>query len=173
MEYKITFWHQLRQLIGVVIGIPVALFLIYAFYQLVGDFSSVTTVIIIYFSVTFGITIFVHCEYYLLNRGAKLFIDGDKKTISFPDVDSMPFEDLEKITLLVTQLNYGEGNIWVLPSDPYHYAIIRCKGNKKFVFTSLMALDIAKAIKDIQNVPIEKKLRPIPSPLLARAFGSE
>ena len=80
--------------------------------------------------------------------------------------------DVEKITIMMTQLLYRPfGNIMVLPSDPYNYAIIQFSNKKEFIFTSLLASDVEKVMKTIFGAPIERKLRPIPSPTLARLFG--
>jgi hypothetical protein len=71
----------------------------------------------------------------------------------------------------MTQLWYSSGNIGVLPSDPYSYAIIKYNGDKEFIFTSLMASDVESVMKQIAEVPLERKLRPIPSPMLSKLFG--
>ena len=171
MKYKITFINQIKQLLGVILGIPAAGIIIYFSYQAVGDFSVATTIGFIYFAVVFSITIFIHCEYYLLNKGKVVFIDVDKKIISFDENDPVSFANIEKITLSMTQLRYSSGNIWVLPSDPYHFAIIKYDGGKEFIFTSLMVSDVESVMKQITGVPLERKLRPIPSPMLSKLFG--
>jgi hypothetical protein len=171
MQYKITFINQIKQLIGVIIGIPAAGILIYFYYQAVGDFSTVTTIGFIYFGVVFSITIFIHCEYYVLNKRKIVFIDVDKKIISFDENDSVSFANIEKITILMTQLRYSSGNIWVLPSDPYNFAIIKYHSGEEFIFTSLMASDVESVMKQITGVPTERKLRPIPSPMLSKIFA--
>jgi hypothetical protein len=171
MKYKITFINQIKQLLGVIIGIPIAGIIIYISYQAVGDFSAATTIGFIYFSIVYFITIFIHCEYYTLNKGKIVFIKADKKIISFEENEPVSFENIEKITISMTQLKYYSGNIWVLPSDPYHYAVIKYNGGKEFIFTSLMASDIESIMKQITGVPLERNLRPIPSPMLSNLFG--
>jgi hypothetical protein len=171
MKYKITFINQIKQLLGVILGIPIAGVIIYVFYQAVGDFSACTTIGLIYFSITFFIAIFIHCEYYVLNKGKLVFIDTDKKIISFEENEPISFKNIEKITISMTQLWYNSGNIWVLPSDSYHYAIIKYDDGKEFIFTSLMASDVECVMKLISGVPLERKLRPIPSPMLSKLFG--
>ena len=171
MKYKITFINQIKQLIGVIIGIPIAGVIIYIYYQRVGDFSAATTIGLTYFSVVYFITIFIHCEYYALNKGKIVFINAEKNTVWFKENEPVSFENIEKITISMTQLKFYSGNIWVLPSDPYHYAIIKYDGNKEFIFTSLMASDVESVMKQIKGVPLERKLRPIPSPMLSKLFG--
>jgi hypothetical protein len=171
MEYRITFTNQIKQLIGVIIGISIAGVLIYYFYQASGEFSAATTILFTYFSVVFFITIFIHCEYYALNKGKIVFINTEKNTVYFEENNPISFENIEKITISMTQLQYYSGNIWVLPSDPYSYAIIKYDGGKEFIFTSLMASDVESVMKQIKGVPLERKLRPIPSPMLSKLFG--
>jgi hypothetical protein len=171
MKYKITFTNQIKQLRGVIFGVPAAGILIYFYYQAVGDFSVATTIGFWYFSVVFFITIAIHCEYYVLNKGKIVFIDVDKEIISFEENELVSFANIEKITILMTQLWYNSGNIWVLPSDPYHFAIIKYNGDKEFIFTSLLASDVESVMKQITGGKVERKLRPIPSPALSKLFG--
>jgi hypothetical protein len=171
MSYKITFINQIKHLMGIIVGIPIAIVLIYTSYQTVGDFSAATTFVFVYFSVAFTITITIHCEYYALNKKKIVFLDVDKKTISIGENVPISFENIENITISMTQLRYSSGNIWVLPSDPYSYAIIKYNGGKEFIFTSLMAFDVESVMKQITGVALERRLSPIPSPLFSRLLG--
>jgi len=89
----------------------------------------------------------------------------------FEENEPVSFDNVEKITISMTQLLYNKGFIWVLPSDSYNYAIIKYNSGKEFIFTSLMAPDVESVIRQIKGVPVERKLRPIPSPMLAKLFG--
>lgn len=171
MKYKITLLNQLKQLLGVIIGMPIAGVLIYIFYQEAGEFSAATTIGFAYFSVVYFITIFIHCEYYALNKGKVVFINSEKNTVSFEENNPISFANIEKITISMTQLQFYSGGIWVLPSDPYNYAIIQYDGGKEFIFTSLMASAVESVMKQIKGVPLERQLRPIPSPMLSKLFG--
>lgn len=168
MKYNISLKNQVTQLIGIILLGPIFGGLTYYFYKSDGGFSTALSVFVIYIAVTFLITILIHCEYYSLNKGRTIILDTDKKTISFSEDELIPFQKIQKITVSMTQLWYYKGNVWVLPSDLYHYATIEYEGNKKFVFTSLMAYDVEKIMKEIEGVIIERNLRPIPSPMLSR-----
>src|SRR5580700_8394693 len=99
MKYKITFINQIKQLNGLIIGIPIAGVLIYYFYQADGDFSAGATIFFTYLSVAFFITIFIHCEYYALNKGKIVYINTEKNTVCFEENEPIPFENIEKITI--------------------------------------------------------------------------
>jgi hypothetical protein len=172
MKYKITFLNQITQLWGVTIGVPFAVYLIYLFSDGFTDFSSATTAGFIYFSTVFFITIFIHCEFYFLNKGKIVIINEDQKTISFDANTTMHFEELEKITLFMTQLKFYKSNYWIFPSDPYHYAIIKYKNGTAFIFTSLMTSEVEVAMNKITGVQIDRKLQPIPSPMLSKLLRS-
>ena len=171
-NYRIKLTNQLDQLRGIIIGVPILGLLFYYFYQQGDDLSPLTLILFSYFGMAFAITVFIHCEYYKLNKGRTVIIDIHQKTISFSENQRFSFENVEKITVMMTQLLYRPfGNIMVLPSDPYNYAIIQFSNKKEFIFTSLLTSDVEKAMKTISGTPIERKLRPIPSPMLARLFG--
>jgi len=114
--------------------------------------------------------LFVHIEYYLINRNDVVLIGAEQKMISFNNKIAVPFNNIEKITLVMSFVLYRNDTVKFTPWDSYHYALIKMKDGGKFFFTNLMAYKVDEAMRGISEVPIEKARRFIASPLLLRCW---
>jgi len=170
MECKITLKNQLKALRFLIFGSLIYCIVIYAFYNNVGYNSSLAIFFSIYYVALLLPTLFLHAEYYLINKNKTLNINPIEKTISFNYRESVNFKEIEKIILILTPVMYRNDGLRFFPFDNYHYSVIKMKDGKRFVFTSLMAFRLEEALKEICGVPIEKKSRFIPSPFLLRSW---
>lgn len=110
------------------------------------------------------INIYLHLEYYMTNRGVRLYYDenngvikyikGENETVIKPD-------NIDKIE--VVQSFYLENRGGFLPTDKYHFYRIILRNNDTLVITSLLCLNFSYLHKEK-----EAKIKVIASILLTR-----
>jgi hypothetical protein len=175
MEYRITLKNQLKALDFLIFGSVAYCGVIYFFlkkeeyYHTDIAFNTYMNLfLLLYYLVLLIPTLFLHIEYYLINKNDTVNINAIQKTITFNNQKSFVFNDIEKIILVLTPVLYRKGIIRIMPFDNYHYAIIKMKDSRQFIFTNLMAFRVEEVMKLISGVPIDKKKCFIASPLLSR-----
>lgn len=166
MEYKITPKNQFKALTSLIYGTILFSFIIYFFIQNENYSTELVPFGYICYFVWLMPALFVHIEYYLINKRDVVVIDLAQKTVSINSLEPA----IEKIILVMTPVLYRNGALTFTPWDSYHYGIIKMKDGGQFVFTSLMAPKVKEAMKQINNTTIEKKRSFIPSPLLLRGW---
>jgi hypothetical protein len=168
MKYKITFRNQFKSLESLIIGTLLFFIAGWYFYNKIGFGVDINTIqyFFIYYLILLIATLFLHVEYYLINKNDIVIIDKAKDTIAFNNQKLVAFIDIEKIILVMSPVLYRNGTIGFFPTDDYHFAIIKMKDGDHFIFTCLMAYKVGEAMKNIQGVSIEKYRRFIPSTLL-------
>lgn len=167
MEYKINFKNQFKSLEFLIFGTLLFFSVGWYFYDKIGFDLDINTIqyFLTYYLILLIATLFLHIEYYLINKNDIVVIDKTKETISFNNRESITFNNMERIILVMSPVLYRNGTIRFFPTDDYHYAIIKMKDGKHFIFTCLMAYKVEEAMKNIKGVSIEKYRRFIPSTL--------
>jgi hypothetical protein len=170
MEYKITFKNQMRALRPLISGAVVFGIAIYFLAKNKGYDFCLDYLLIGYggFFVWVSPALFVHIEYYFINRKDIVEINAEQKLILFNNRPAVAFRNIEKITLVMSFVLYRNDTVKFTPWDSYHYALIKMKDGKKFFFTNLMVYKIEDTMQEISEAPIEKARRFIASPQLLR-----
>ena len=168
MTYRITFKNHLSALKTTFFCTILFFGVGYFVYNKEGFGINTDTVpyFLIYYVVSIIPALFLHVEYYLINRKDIVIINALKETISFNDQKVVYFKNIVKITLVMSPVLYRKGSLGFTPFDNYHYAIIMMNGGEEFIFTCLLAKKVEETMKQITDVPIEKRRRFIPSTLM-------
>lgn len=166
MEYRITLKNNLKALrttlIYHILGI---IFYGYALYTLDHGHGVFTLVFGIAYAVSILPVMLLHVEYYIRNRGDVVSINVVQKIISI-NGEIIPFDEIEKITLYMAPVWYRKRPVRIFPFEDYRYSKIQMKAGNYFIFTCLMEFEVDKLMAAIRGVPIEKKARPIATPLI-------
>ena len=145
---------------------------IYTFFSKVGYDPDIALFFFIYYLAELVPTLFVHIEYYLINKNDLFTLNSIQRTFSFDDRDAISFDQIEIIVLVLSPVMYRDSNLRFFPFDSYHYAVIIMKDGKRFVITNLMTFRIDLALKDVSGVQIERRRRFIASPSLYRFWSA-
>jgi hypothetical protein len=163
MEYKITIKNQfiaLRMLIYNSIGfIGVAY---YFYYQLGPNFNVELGVVIYYLILTIP-AIYIHIQYYLVNKNDAVTFDMLQKTIRVNKGSLIPFKEIKKIIIFMSFVKFRRGFVKYLPSDNYQYAKFEFEDGKQYTLTSLMVPELEDFINTLEGVYVERKRRFIPN----------
>ncbi len=170
MEYKITYKNQFKAIEGLLYSTIVFLIIVIYIYKVNGYDDGIPIIFGSAYSIIFIPTIFLHLEYYFINRKQLLFIDVVEKTILVGEERKVSFNEIEKIELFMPPVWHRKGFIKLLSFEEYRYAAVELKKGERYIFTCLMIRDLEKAMSTISGVTIEKKKRLIASPLIERLF---
>jgi hypothetical protein len=107
----------------------------------------------------------LHVEYYIRNRRDVVSINVAQSILCI-NGEVIPFNEIEKITLYTATVRYRKSHVRIFPFEDYRYSKIQMKAGNYFIFTCLMDFEVDKLMAAIRGVPIEKKARPIATPLI-------
>lgn len=172
MKYKISVKNQFKALRPLIYGTIIFGIVMYVFYR--NDGFDIDPVIIgcLFFLFLSIPALFLHLEYYLINKNEVVDIDAIQETISFDNQKPIPFKDITKILLVMPPVLYRNGTISFTAFDNYHYAIIKTAEGKQLIFTSLMSFRVETVMQTINGIPIAKVRRFIASPILNRYWSA-
>ena len=104
-------------------------------------------------------TLYLHLEYYYINKGTSLEISPEEKKLYWTNksgaTEIISFADIEKI--VVTIATPGK-----LPFTSYNYAKIYTKLKEEIIITSLMTPKIENTMRTITDVNIERRVKVLP-----------
>lgn len=157
MEYKITFRNHFKSLEFLIFGSLMFTGLVYILYKNEGYSKDLVNFFSIYYLIFLIPTLFIHIEYYLKNKNDVLIIDSSERTIIINKQKPILFSEIDNIIYIMPPVWHRKGFIRLLPFEDYHYAKIKMKNGKQFIFTCLMAYRVEDALKQISGVPTEKR----------------
>lgn len=167
MKYQITFANQFKPLAFLIYGTLFFAVFLWFFYDKIGFGLNIYAIqyFIIYYLVLLVCTLFLHFEYYLINRKDVVIINKTEETITINAQTLIPFKEISKIIIVLSPVLYRKGTIRFFPTDDYHYAVIKTKGGENFIFTCLMNNKVEEVMENIIGVDIEKHRRFFPTTL--------
>lgn len=157
MEYKITFRNNVKSLEFLFYGSILFAGLVYILCINEGYSKDLVIFFSLYYSILLVPTLYLHIEYYLMNRNDVLIIDAVEKKIIINAQKPISFNEIEKIIYFMPPVWHRKGLIRLLPFEDYHYARIKMKNGDQFLFTCLMAYRVEDALKQIAEIVIEKR----------------
>lgn len=166
MKYKITPNNQFLALRFLIVGTVLFSIVLFYFYNQIGYEPTVFLGLSIYYLILLIPTLWVHVEYYLINKNDVFTIDSAESTISLNWQRNIYYSEIETIVFVLSPVMYRNSNLRVFPFDSYNYAVIKIKDGGQIIVTNLMVFKIEEAFKEIKGVKMERKVRFIPSPSL-------
>lgn len=93
----------------------------------------------IWFAVLTIPVVYLHFEYYLVNRGQEIIIENEQLSIVSRNGDSKKFKftELDKV-ILYKSASMDKGGIPLMPSESYYFARIFTKSEEQITITCLM-----------------------------------
>ena len=146
MILRMSFWNQLKMLMGLIIMSLLCFLLIY-FMQKSFDFKLTFYLLIPYFLMFLFPVIVIHLNYLIKNQGIIFEISKDeilKKDKT--NISKYCAQDIEEI-IICTSGSRNRGNGGLAHSD-YYYAKIELLDNSSLIITSLYSSKIDKILKE-------------------------
>lgn len=114
----------------------------------------------IWYGVDVVITLYLHIEYYLKNKGEEYEVHFDQ-LIRYKNGERETYKvsDIERIKVYLSPALYRGSNLHFLGIEAYHYARVYLKSGEELIITCLLALKVEKALSGLRGVKIERKKR--------------
>ncbi|MGY6561399.1 MAG: hypothetical protein ACXITV_04780 [Luteibaculaceae bacterium] len=114
----------------------------------------------IWYGVDVVITLYLHIEYYLKNRGEEYEVRFDE-LIRYKNGESTTYKvsDIEKIKVYLSPALYRGSNLHFLGIEAYHYARVFLKSGEELIITCLLTPKVEKGLRGLRSVKIERKKR--------------
>jgi len=163
MKYKISIKNQFIALRMLIFNGIAFIGVAYYLYYLLGYNCDVELGVVIYYLMLTIPTIYIHIQYYLLNKNDVVIVDMLQKTIHINEGNLIPFKEIKKIVIFMSFVKFRRGFVKYLPSDNYQYAKFEFEDGKRYTLTSLMVPKLEAFINTLESVQIERKRRFIPN----------
>jgi len=114
-----------------------------------------------YFFISLGPAIFLHTQYYFLNKNVTIFVDVDQKEITYQRGRKAKTTSFSEIESLENVVSYGGGKVapgWY-GFGPYTYSAVNLKNGSAIIFTRLMNTDIPESLELILKRPSVRKAK--------------
>jgi hypothetical protein len=144
---------------------------VYTFYSQMGYDPVGALTVSIYYLVLLIPTVWIHIEYYQLNKNDVFVINSTERIISSNAQGDIHFDQIEKIVFVLSPEMYRNSSFRALPVDNYGYAVIKIKDGSDLIFTTLLAYRIEEVFNGFTGVRIERKKQFIASPLLHKYWS--
>jgi hypothetical protein len=131
--------------------------LVYVLYKNEGYSKELVSFFSVYYLVLLIPTLFLHIEYYIINKSDIFKIDTNEMTITINNKIPISFNEIESINYYMPPVWHRKSKIRILPFEDYHYAKIKMKNDEQFTFTCLMAYQVEEALKEISGILIIKR----------------
>ncbi len=114
----------------------------------------------IWYGVDVVITLYLHIEYYVKNRGEAYEVHFDE-LVRFKNGESTTYavSDIEKIKVYLSPALYRGSNLHFLGIEAYHYARVYLKSGEELIITCLLTPKVEKALSTLRGVKIVRKKR--------------
>ena len=165
---KITIKNQLkasRMSFLCVAGLPAVV--IYLNYYYNTNFDRGRIIILVSFLIFACLrAIFLHTEYYLINKGEEYELKGDHIIYRKEDEEVIyKKEDIKKIAVFMSYNRYHNRG-YVNAAEIYHFARVFLKSGEILHLTSLLTPNVDKTLKTyLSEIPYRKERRFFPSTL--------
>src|SRR5882757_11520494 len=119
MEYKVTTKTQLQAISGLLVSTVLFIIVIYFICLKDGFNTGILIVFTPLYLITFLPTLWLHLEYYNINKNDIIDIDRIQQSISFNSSRTISFNDIEKIKLYMPPVWHRKGTLKFLAFEPY------------------------------------------------------
>lgn len=153
---KITFRNQVVAVIPDIFMGIILVFLLFLFDYNYGMQIS--------FSVGYALNIipviFLHTEYWLLNKEEKYDIQFDR-IIKYKNGEKKEYlvSDIEAISIYLSPALYRGSNFHIFGIEYYHFARVYLKSGEVLQLTCLLTPKLEKALHELRGIKVERKKR--------------
>ncbi|MGI8893481.1 MAG: hypothetical protein ACR2GN_08470 [Bacteroidia bacterium] len=170
VNYEIKIKDHFRLLSHLILGtIMILAAAYYAFYTFGYDKALIVIFGGIYI-LNFLPTVYLHIEYYFVNKNNTVEIDDFNKIIIINGLE-VPFNSIEKIIFIMPPVWHRRGFFRFFSFEDYHYASIIFKDETIYFFTSILTPSVEDAFRNISTIPKEKKIVVIASIYLKKLLS--
>lgn len=156
IRLRFSFRNNISALLSLIIGFGMILIIL-----LVLQFDQYALLAFgIWYGVDVVITLFLHIEYWVRNKGEEYEVYFDE-LVRFKEGKSTTYKvsDIEKIKVYLSPALYRGSNLHFLGIEAYHYARIYLKSGEELIITCLLTPKVEKALRELRGVKIERKKR--------------
>jgi len=134
-------------------------FMLIALYLLNFDIDFVVIFGMVYVLITL-LVLYLHIEYYLINKGQEIIIESDKLSITSKNGNTQKFKnsELNKV-ILYKSASLDKGGIQFTPIESYQYLRIIAKSGQQIIITCLMYPQMEKVMNELRGVHKIRKKR--------------
>ena len=156
MKLQNTFYNHFAALYSLLFGALLTIIALYWF-----EFKEGALLIFGSFFVIDALpAIYLHCEYYIRNKGQVYEIKRSKIILHDEKIERVYHDsDLKKITFYMSPSVYKGSNFHLWAIEWYHYARIETTSGKELIISCLLAPKVEEALEPLKEVPKERKKR--------------